>query len=85
MSISPRGRSRPTGRRRNFGPVAQGVFLERLGLRAREAALLAKASPEQALTIRAGCRRLSDPDEMGELFKVLALAQPGAPAPAGFS
>ena len=31
-----------------------------------------------------GARRLIDPKEMGSLFKVLALTQPGAPSPLGF-
>jgi NADH dehydrogenase [ubiquinone] 1 alpha subcomplex assembly factor 7 len=61
-----------------FGPVPQGAFLARLGIAARETALLQRATPAQADIIRSGCRRLIDPAEMGELFKVMALAHPAA-------
>ncbi len=67
-----------------FGPVDQGEFLERLGLDARAEALLAKATPEQAADIRAARRRLADADQMGALFKVLAIAGPNLPPPPGF-
>ena len=65
------------------GPVAQGVFLDRLGLGVRMQ-LLCDAAPDRAENIRAGCRRLSDPGEMGELFKALAITRPGSSPPAGF-
>jgi len=68
-----------------YGPVAQRDFLLRLGLEARKAKLLERATPEQAQAIETGCRRLIDPAAMGALFKVLALGQRGAPAPAGFA
>jgi NADH dehydrogenase [ubiquinone] 1 alpha subcomplex assembly factor 7 len=67
-----------------YGPVTQGGFLASLGIAAREAALLKTATPAQQETIRAGCRRLVDPAEMGALFKVLALGQPGGAVPEGF-
>ncbi len=47
--------------------------------------LLCDAAPDRAEDIRAGCRRLSDPDEMGEMFKALAITPPGSPPPAGFA
>ena len=65
------------------GPVAQGEFLDRLGLGVRMRRLC-DAAPERADDIRARCHRLSDPAEMGELFKVLAIMRPGSAAPAGF-
>ena len=65
------------------GPIPQGEFLNRLGLGIRTRALC-DAAPDRAEDIRAGCRRLSDPDEMGDLFKVLAITPHGLPAPAGF-
>ncbi len=64
------------------GPVPQGVFLETLGITARAQALAARA-PEQAGTIAAAHRRLTHPEEMGSLFKVLGLTPPDAPAIAG--
>jgi NADH dehydrogenase [ubiquinone] 1 alpha subcomplex assembly factor 7 len=66
-----------------FGPVPQGNFLEALGMGARSQALLANATAEQAEDIRAAHRRLTHPDEMGTLFKALALTQPDL-VPPGF-
>ena len=65
------------------GPVAQGIFLNRLGLGVRMRRLC-DAAPDRAQDIRAGCRRLSDPAKMGELFKALAITPPSSPPPAGF-
>jgi SAM-dependent MidA family methyltransferase len=62
-------------------PVPQGVFLERLGITARAQAL-AKGLGGAALEAHiAAHRRLTHPDEMGTLFKVMALTPEGAPAP----
>jgi NADH dehydrogenase [ubiquinone] 1 alpha subcomplex assembly factor 7 len=69
---------------RVWGPVPQGVFLDRLGIEARAVRLIAAADAEQAHLIRSGCRRLVDPAEMGRLFKALALTHPSCPPPAGF-
>jgi NADH dehydrogenase [ubiquinone] 1 alpha subcomplex assembly factor 7 len=66
-----------------FGPVTQAAFLGALGIAARQAALTRRADPAQATAIAAACRRLVDPDAMGELFKVIALAGPLTPPPAG--
>jgi len=70
---------------RAWGPVTQGAFLVALGLATRAAALKERATPAQAAAIDAACRRLIDPEEMGSVFKVLALAHPSLPAPAGLS
>jgi len=58
------------------GPVAQGEFLRRLGIVERAARLKAKATPQQASEVDSALARLTAPDEMGELFKVLAIADP---------
>ncbi|MGI9370076.1 MAG: class I SAM-dependent methyltransferase [Ruegeria sp.] len=51
----------------------QGVFLERLGITDR-AKVLASGMPESAVENLTGAhRRLTHPDEMGNLFKVLGL------------
>jgi NADH dehydrogenase [ubiquinone] 1 alpha subcomplex assembly factor 7 len=63
--------------------ATQGEWLERLGIEARAEAL-AKAHSERAAEIEVARRRLCDADEMGDLFKVLALHSPDWPAPAGF-
>jgi NADH dehydrogenase [ubiquinone] 1 alpha subcomplex assembly factor 7 len=67
-----------------WGPLAQGDFLERLGLRLRLERLLQAATSQQAEDLNTGAERLSAPDAMGDLFKVLALTRPGAPPPPGF-
>ncbi len=64
--------------------VTQGNWLERLGIRARAEALV-KANPNQADQIRAALDRLIAPDEMGELFKVMAIHAAGWPPAAGFA
>ncbi len=61
----------------------QGAFLERLGITARAQAL-ARAPGADADDIAARHRRLLHPQEMGHLFKALALTPPAAPAPPGF-
>jgi NADH dehydrogenase [ubiquinone] 1 alpha subcomplex assembly factor 7 len=67
-----------------YGPVPQGAFLAGLGIHLRTAKLLERATPEQRRELRAALFRLTDASAMGELFKVLVLAHPAAPAPPGF-
>jgi len=66
-----------------FGPAPQGAWLETLGIRER-AANLAAASPARAEEIQTARGRLTHPDEMGELFKVLAAVSSEWPEPEGF-
>jgi len=68
---------------RVFGPAAQGVWLNAMGIKLR-AASLAKAAPERAADIAAARVRLTAPEQMGRLFKAMALVAPGWPEPAGF-
>jgi NADH dehydrogenase [ubiquinone] 1 alpha subcomplex assembly factor 7 len=65
------------------GPVTQGAFLKALGIEPRAEAL-AKASPDRAEALDMDRDRLIDSEQMGELFKVIALTAPGWPVPAGF-
>jgi SAM-dependent MidA family methyltransferase len=60
------------------GPVAQGMFLRRLGIDARTAALRNTAPKEKLADLEAAYARLTGggPSGMGELFKVMALTQP---------
>jgi NADH dehydrogenase [ubiquinone] 1 alpha subcomplex assembly factor 7 len=67
------------------GPVAQRDFLLALGAEERLAALSANAPPQQREALRSGLRRLIAPDQMGTLFKALALTTPDLPVPAGFA
>ena len=66
------------------GPLGQGEFLRRLGIAQRAARLRANATPQQAADIVAALTRLTAPDQMGELFKVLAIADPKLGALPGF-
>jgi len=63
--------------------VGQGDFLRALGIDLRAAAL-AKARPDQADTIARQHHRLTDPEEMGRLFKVVCVHQTGLEV-AGFA
>ncbi|MES2326075.1 MAG: SAM-dependent methyltransferase [Pseudomonadota bacterium] len=64
--------------------VNQGEWLVRLGIEARAQAL-SRANPERSSDVQAALDRLTSRDQMGELFKVLALHSPDWPAPAGFA
>ena len=66
------------------GPVSQGLFLERLGLNLRAEMLCKGKSPDQAQAIKSGAYRISAPDQMGEIFKVMCLSSPDSPSPSGF-
>jgi SAM-dependent MidA family methyltransferase len=65
------------------GPLPQGVFLTRLGLHSRAAALAASDPGRGARHLEAATR-LTAPEAMGRLFKALCLCHPELPAPAGF-
>lgn len=68
-----------------WGPVDQGVFLERIGIRARAGRLRQAADPRQAHDIDAALARLIGPAEMGTLFKVMAFSADGSEPLAGFA
>ena len=65
------------------GPVTQGAWLARMGVGARAEALV-RAKPEESAAIAAALRRLTHGDEMGTLFKVLAIHGETQPPPPGF-
>ena len=67
----------------SHGPVAQGEFLAGLGIRDRMTKLQ-RQNPERREEIAIAVDRLIDPDQMGTLFKVLAILPEGAPKPPGF-
>ena len=58
------------------GPITQGEFLRRLGIEARAVRLKQSATPTQAADIESALARLTAPDQMGDLFKVLAIGDP---------
>ena len=70
---------------RLHGVVGQGRFLRNLGIEARATVLKAGATAAQGRDIDAALRRLIADEEMGTLFKVMAIAAPALPEPAGFA
>jgi SAM-dependent MidA family methyltransferase len=72
---------------RVHGPQTQGDFLKRLGVEARAATLMAKASPEASADIDSALKRLTDSGRggMGSMFKVIGISQPDLISLAGLS
>ena len=64
--------------------VPQGVFLERLGITQRAQALASPLAGPALETLVQSLRRLTHPEEMGNLFKVLGLYPKTAAPPPGF-
>lgn len=67
------------------GPIAQGVFLNRLGIDLRAEMLAKTASARQKNDIAVAVARLVDEHQMGSLFKVLAVTSGGLAPPAAFT
>jgi len=66
------------------GPIPQNTLLERLGIKLRAAALERNATPAQAADIAAATERLLHLEQMGTLFKALAIAAPSLSVLPGF-
>jgi len=66
------------------GPVPQGAFLQALGIGLRAAMLERGAQAGQQDALAAGLARLTAPDQMGQLFKVMALCHDKTITPVGF-
>lgn len=66
------------------GMTPQGVLLERLGITPRAQALAKGMVAEPLENHISAHRRLTHPDEMGTLFKAIALTPRGTPPPPGF-
>ncbi len=62
-----------------YGPQTQGAFLSELGIGLR-AERLRRANPERANEIDAALHRLARKDQMGALFKAMAICNPSLPA-----
>jgi NADH dehydrogenase [ubiquinone] 1 alpha subcomplex assembly factor 7 len=67
-----------------YGPVEQGQFLISLGMESRAAALI-QAAPDTKATMARQVWRLTDPEQMGTLFKFVCFDSVGLPLPPGFS
>jgi NADH dehydrogenase [ubiquinone] 1 alpha subcomplex assembly factor 7 len=63
--------------------MPQGEWLSGLGIGERAAAL-AIANPQRAQEFAAAVQRLTGADQMGALFKVIAIHSPDWPVPSGF-
>lgn len=61
--------------------VGQGEFLSRLGIDERARRLAAGKPAAKAAAIAAAAERLTAPDQMGSLFKVMAVAPPNLTPP----
>jgi len=65
--------------------ISQGILLERLGITQR-AQTLAKSMDGTALENHISAhKRLTHPDEMGSLFKTIAIIPENSDLPAGFN
>ncbi len=65
------------------GPLEQGLLLGRLGIHER-AEVLGRTGGRERREVASGVARLIEPDQMGSLFKALAIVPSGAPTPPGF-
>lgn len=65
--------------------TTQGAFLTALGIDQRAARLAERLDGRARESHLAAHRRLTHPDEMGSLFKVLGFVRPGAPPIPGFA
>jgi SAM-dependent MidA family methyltransferase len=65
------------------GPVPQSDWLRRLGVEQRAQSLIA-SNPDKRHDVEQALHRLCGRDEMGELFKIMAIRSPDWPEPAGF-
>lgn len=66
------------------GPITQGAFLQNLGIGLRAERLWAGANEMQRQSITSGLERLIDTQQMGSLFKVIALYSDPQIQPEGF-
>ena len=65
--------------------TGQGDFLTALGMELRAAQLKQHATPDQAAAIDAAFKRLTAPEDMGTLFKVMAVSSPNLNNLPGFA
>ncbi len=78
------GRAFEAGGAKAYGPVPQGPFLHAMGLEVRAEKLKEKAMSRQKRLIDNAVERLAGRDEMGALFKVLAITHADCATPAPF-
>lgn len=66
------------------GPITQSAFLNALGIRERTQRLVENAPPNVRTEMTAATARLTDPAQMGDLFKVMVATSAEMPRLAGF-
>jgi NADH dehydrogenase [ubiquinone] 1 alpha subcomplex assembly factor 7 len=66
-----------------LGPISQGQFLKNLGLDLR-LKMLKNQNPSLKACLEAGALRLTHPQQMGDIFKVMAVYSPSCIEPTGF-
>lgn len=70
---------------KSYGPIGQGSFLMNLGLGIRASNLAKNKPQEETSSILSALKRLTSPEEMGTLFRVIAITSPNQTIPvAGF-
>lgn len=67
-----------------WGPVSQADLLNRLGIVTRAQALQRNATEAQGVAVTAALHRLTAQDQMGQLFKAMAVTGNSGPPPPGF-
>ena len=67
-----------------WGSISQRIFLRRLGIEARANKLISSASNDQKKSILSAYERLTNENQMGNLFKVLSISDNKLGPPAGF-
>ncbi|MFO1033730.1 MAG: SAM-dependent methyltransferase [Hyphomicrobiales bacterium] len=78
------GRSFVRGGARVAGVMTQGAFLNAMGLEARTQRLAQTVEGNAREALVTGSLRLAGADQMGEMFKVMAVTAPGLPQPYPF-
>ncbi len=84
VAFEPLARAAQEAGAQTSAMTAQGVLLERLGIAARAARLAQGLAGAPLATHLAAHRRLTHPEEMGQLFQTLAICPRQAPLPPGF-
>jgi NADH dehydrogenase [ubiquinone] 1 alpha subcomplex assembly factor 7 len=70
-----------------FGPITQGAFLKEMGIQSLVLKFLSYAGTDQAQLehIKTGYLRLTETDQMGSIYKVLAVLPAKTPNLSGFA
>lgn len=70
---------------RAYGTITQADFLTQMGIELRMQQLAQQASPQQKQALAAALKRLTHPEQMGTLFRCLAITNMDMPAPYAFT